>query len=529
MKRIDLVYSTVEKLDTGKGVTTNEVSENLHIERSNISKNLNSLVKNKKLYKNSTRPVKYFIKNPNDINFDNKSSLDKISYLFPSLTDACKLAKTAILYPPNGMDSLIIGETGSGKSMFAKLMHEYAVSFFNKKDIPFIHFNCSDYSNNPQLLSSQLFGVKKGTFTGATEDRQGLIEKANGGILFLDEIHNLPSEGQEMLFLFMDTGYFRRFGEVSKKIKSSVRIICATNEDINETLLSTFLRRISIKIKIPSLRERGLEERLTLIETFLKNESINLNKSIYISYNTMLCFLSYDCIYNVGQLKNDIKLCVANAYTEYFINNKKNIKINSPDLPKEISKSLSLPLTKEKSLLEKIKPDGNYFVYNKDTKIESHSFQNKRLLMLKSYRNLLIEVNRLVINKTSSAFEFNELLIKYLEYINNYANEYKYKLPYATFTEINEKLYAFDNNIKKFFNIALYENIFNIHLDLIYDRINFINIDINKLENKLKLLFPEEIKLASDYRKIIEDNLNIYLPFSEFIFIILIAIFIKNN
>ena len=82
------------------------------------------------------------------------------------------------------MDSLIIGDTGVGKSMLAKLMHEYFNSLDNTKDIPFVHFNCSDYSNNPQLLSSQLFGVKKGTYTGATEDRKGVIEEADGGYYF---------------------------------------------------------------------------------------------------------------------------------------------------------------------------------------------------------------------------------------------------------------------------------------------------------------------------------------------------------
>ena len=130
-----------------------------------------------------------------------------------------------------------------------------------------------------------------------------------------------------MLFVYMDTGYFRRFGEVSKKIKSSARIICATNKDINASLLDTFIRRIPVKIYLPSLEDRFIEERLTLIERFIKDESLRLNKPILVSKNSMIALLSYNCPYNVGQLKSDIKLAVANAYSDYFIHHKKQIKI----------------------------------------------------------------------------------------------------------------------------------------------------------------------------------------------------------
>ncbi len=528
MKRIDLVYKTVENLDIGNGVTTSDICSELNIERSNISKTLNQLVKDGLLFKNSSRPVKYYLKNPNNIDFNQKSSLDRLSYLFPSLTDACKLGKTAILYPPNGMNSLIIGETGSGKSMLATLMHEYAVSFF-KKEMPFYHFNCSDYANNVQLLSSHLFGVKKGTFTGATEDRPGLIEKADGGILFLDEIHNLPSEGQEMLFVFMDTGYFRRFGEVSKKIKSDVRIICATNEDINKTLLSTFLRRISIKIKMPSLSERHLEERLTLIETFIKNESKILNKRIYVSYNTMLCFLSYDCPFNVGQLKNDIKLCVANAYTDYFIKNKKHIKINSPDLPKEMRKNLNNPLLEERALLKNLPTNNRYFIYNKDSQITSYYFKHKTQELFTAYKSLINQVEIIMTSKNPSIDSLNENLSEYIKILGHCSENYKFNFAYSIFDEINSKLVNFDKNIENFFKITSFENLFNLHIDLIYDRMSLISFDNLNLKNKFKSIFPVEYEKAITYAEIIEDTLNLYITVSEFVVIMLISIYVNNS
>ncbi|NRX13523.1 transcriptional regulator with AAA-type ATPase domain [Clostridium beijerinckii] len=79
----------------------------------------------------------------------------------------------------------------------------YQYSKYIKKlpeDAPFVVFNCADYANNPQLLLSYIFGHIKGAFTGADKEKEGIVEKADGGILFLDEIHRLPPEGQEMIF-----------------------------------------------------------------------------------------------------------------------------------------------------------------------------------------------------------------------------------------------------------------------------------------------------------------------------------------
>lgn len=88
------------------------------------------------------------------------------------------------------------------------MMHKFAMEAARLTETaPFVVFNCADYANNPQL-----FGVKKGAYTGAVEQK-GLIEKANGGILFLDEVHRLTPEGQEMLFTFIDGGMYRRLGE----------------------------------------------------------------------------------------------------------------------------------------------------------------------------------------------------------------------------------------------------------------------------------------------------------------------------
>lgn len=114
---------------------------------------------------------------------------------------------------PMGCD-FIKWTDGTGKSMIASLMADYAVCVgLMKKSDKFIAVNCSEYANNPELLTANLFGYKKGAYTGAEKDNQGLIQLADGGILFLDEVHCLKAECQEKLFQFMDRGVYHMVGD----------------------------------------------------------------------------------------------------------------------------------------------------------------------------------------------------------------------------------------------------------------------------------------------------------------------------
>ncbi|MDD3223548.1 MAG: sigma 54-interacting transcriptional regulator, partial [Clostridium sp.] len=268
MKRIDKIYNyiisrskdfKISDLKEKGGFESSEISKELEILRNNVSMELNELLRQDKIIKIKTRPVLYIdrecverltnnkleagpieIKDINEIlsgednkkDTENESPLDKLIGAKSSLHNQVEQAKAAILYPPNGLHTLIVGQTGVGKTLFANMMYKHAV-YIKKlnEDAPFVVFNCADYYNNPQLLISHLFGHIKGAYTGADSDKAGIVEKADGGILFLDEIHRLPPEGQEMLFYFMDTGRFNRLGETERRRKSCVLIIGATTED----------------------------------------------------------------------------------------------------------------------------------------------------------------------------------------------------------------------------------------------------------------------------------------------------------
>lgn len=368
MKRIDLVKGKLCELSIERGVTAGELAGSLGLARANVSSDLNKLCVEGMAEKSGSKPV-YYRASKAVVEKSAKTMLDVFVRDNRSLFHCVEQAKAAVLYPPNGMHMMLFGETGVGKSMFAELIHQYArEKNCVGNDSPFIIFNCADYANNPQLLVSQLMGTKKGAYTGADADKPGLLEKADGGFLFLDEVHRLPPQGQEMLFTFIDRGVYRRLGETDNERKATVLLICATTEDPNSTLLKTFVRRIPMVIDIPKLSERSMEERLNLISGFFQNESARLNKPISVSVNSMRSLLSYHCPNNVGQLKNDIQIICAKAYSDYISGKKENLRIVSFDLPAYIKEGLYLETTHRKIWNRLIGINKRYCVFDSNSK-----------------------------------------------------------------------------------------------------------------------------------------------------------------
>jgi sigma-54 dependent transcriptional regulator of gfr operon len=117
----------------------------------------------------------------------------------------------------------------------------------------FVSFNCAQYASNPELLAANLFGYVKGAFTGAQSDKAGAFEAANGGVLFLDEVHRLDAQGQEKLFTWLDRKEIYRVG-TAQGMPISLRLVFATTEDIHSTFLTTFIRRIPILVSLPDLQ-----------------------------------------------------------------------------------------------------------------------------------------------------------------------------------------------------------------------------------------------------------------------------------
>lgn len=215
-------------------------------------------------------------------------------------------AKAAVSYPPNGLHTLIIGPSGSGKTFLAENMYHYAVQQgLLAPDAPFVSFNCADYADNPQLLNSQLFGYVRGAFSGANATKDGLVQKADGGILFLDEIHRLSGEGQEMLFYLLDKGSYRRLGDSGPARKVNVRLIAATTSSPESALLLTFRRRIPIVISMPGIADRPMAERFAVLQSIFAGEYKKIDRKLVVEREAVRILLQYDCPGNIGQMQSD--------------------------------------------------------------------------------------------------------------------------------------------------------------------------------------------------------------------------------
>ncbi|AJA49683.1 transcriptional regulatory protein LevR [Clostridium pasteurianum DSM 525 = ATCC 6013] len=564
MKRIDRIYEyiiqqtekfTLEELKNNSGFSAMEISKKLNILRNNVSMELNQLLRNDKIIKIKSRPVLYLdkrcVERILDKKLENKSieinsiddillqgnainsessPFDKLIGAKTSLKNQIEQAKAAILYPPNGLNTLIVGQTGVGKTLFANMMYNQAKHVEKiGKDSPFIVFNCADYYNNPQLLISHLFGHVKGAYTGADADKAGIIEKANGGILFLDEIHRLPPEGQEMLFYFMDTGNFNRLGETERNRKSCILIIGATTEDPNSSLLKTFIRRIPIIITIPSFEERASKDKVDLIKFLFSNEAHRVNKAIKIEEEVVKALIGSTTYGNVGQLKSNIQLICAKGFLNSMAN-KEYIEIQFKSLPSDIKNGLFYLTGKRKEMEEisnylesqlVVTPDG----YNELSHIDSYD------LPFNLYK--IIEDKAAILKEGGADKEYinNFITTDINIHIKSFYNKVK-----NNENDRNKILKIVDEDILKFSEevIHMVEKEINKKLSdrFLYALSLHLSSFLNRLKNKRALKYTnmdgiiddkrEQFNIALNIKGMVEKKFNVIVPEIEVVYLTLL-------
>jgi DNA-binding NtrC family response regulator len=204
---------------------------------------------------------------------------------------------------------LLLGETGTGKEVFAQSIHQESP----RAAKPFIALNCSGFS--PELLESELFGYKAGAFTGANKDKKGLLEEANGGTLFLDEIGEMNLDLQAKLLRVLENQSFIKVGDTLTQ-QVNVRILAATNKDLKVEAAEGKFRadlyyRLSVfTITLPPLRERKADIP-TLAEHYLSEFSIKVNRpELKMTDNILNAFQQYNWKGNIRELKNVIERLV---------------------------------------------------------------------------------------------------------------------------------------------------------------------------------------------------------------------------
>ncbi|WP_445491948.1 sigma 54-interacting transcriptional regulator [Niallia sp. 03133] len=547
-----------EELIEKEGFSANELVEELSMLRNNVSLELNNLVRSGKIVKIKKRPVLYI---PRDIiqnyygNILDRSILEiqslkdlyetkkKVIKSFDqnpfrlligfegSLKKQVEQAKAAIVYPPKGLHTLILGPTGSGKTLFAHMMHNYAkyAETMDEKSA-FVVFNCADYYNNPQLLLSQIFGHIKGAFTGATSEKQGLVEKADGGILFLDEVHRLPPEGQEMIFYFMDNGLFNRLGETERNRKAKVLIISATTEDPSSSFLNTFLRRIPITITMPSFHERQVKEKIELTKFLLGKEAARIHKNIRVHEDVMRALLGSVTFGNIGQLKSNIQLVCAQGFLESIQD--PYVNLYAKTLPPEMKEGLSL-LSRNRKENEEIAKfidsiititgEGNEDLLENDVyelPFDMYKIIEDKARLLKDEGIDKDEINKFVTTdiKVHIKSFYQQVTKQNFTKLSNLVDK--------KVLQLAEELRSLSQSmLKRSFNDKFIYFV-SLHIEGLLNRKNRFKKDIPVLEDIYETMRQNqnEYKVALKMKEIIEERLAIVLPELEVMYLALLLI-----
>jgi DNA-binding NtrC family response regulator len=201
---------------------------------------------------------------------------------------------------PVDSPTLILGETGVGKEMVARLLHARS----RRRERPFVVVDCAALQE--QLLHSELFGHEKGAFTGAARQKHGLFEVGNSGTIFLDEVGEMSPEVQAKLLRVLETSRFRRLGG-TREIAVDVRVISATNRDLRSAITrghfreDLFFRLASLTIDVPPLRERR-EDVAPLVDHFARQFNLRFARSVRFSPAAMEALRDYRWPGNVREL-----------------------------------------------------------------------------------------------------------------------------------------------------------------------------------------------------------------------------------
>lgn len=523
------------------------------LDRGNVSRELNELVDDGLAIKTKTRPVKFADKQrlqqmvTLDLSatqvvesfedclrqYGKKQNEDPFSSIVGasgSLETAIRKAKAAILYPAGGMHTLLAGPTGVGKSMFAEKMYQYGkIMHLLDQKAEFVIFNCAEYADNPQLLISQLFGHMKGSYTGADREKPGLVERANHGILFLDEIHRLTPEGQEMLFLLMDKGVYRKLGETGNRRKADVTIIGATTENLEQSLLRTFIRRMPVVIELPSLKDRSHLERLQLIEEIFMGQARKIQTRIRVHRNVLTALLHYDCKGNIGQLVADIRMICAEGFLEYKTKQLPGIRIEVPILPDYIYQGLLKDIYERNRFGDYFITSDEYYYfdpYSDTTHLSGQIADNPSDIYTQITQRYTAcrlngmqdaRIQEIICNDIQNYF--SDLLNRYQSEEKNSGEDILLKLRTSRIYQAAEdSLLLAERKLNRSISADM-KTAFAMYIDTLCERIEKNYIIENKQINQMACKHPNELKVARMIRRILEEELNLSIPDPEVGFI----------
>jgi len=360
-KVLNLLKQISQSLSKEKeGLSTIEISNRLNMQRSNVSTALNELVEEGFVDKSNNRPVLYRIKHDQLINEQN-SCFDNLIGQDGSLKNAVSLIKAAVLYPQPGFSVLIVGETGTGKSLFAHLIHEFAIEQnVIPSHAPFIRVNCKNYLGHEDKLSEDLFGHKQDNF----------FEQAEGGFLFIDSVDLLIGKDRSRLIHYIENQELHYLdSDEPKKLMTSLILAC--NENVNSEIIEYYAQKIRIHIKLPSLVNRPMKERLQLINHFFALQASQAKQTFEVTNEVIRGLMLLELTNNVRQLDVSIRIACANAFVRSRKQLDQNILILISDFNDNLRQGF-LNYKKYRDEIERIVPEEYNYVFSSQNMVEKN-------------------------------------------------------------------------------------------------------------------------------------------------------------
>jgi arginine utilization regulatory protein len=263
-----------------------------------------------------------------------------------SLKDTIAKAKKSIGSLGGPRHSIITGESGTGKTMLARSIYQYAKEIgVIKSDAPFVEVNCAQYTN-ADIAAMEVFGCNEGSYTGA-KDKKGLFEMADGGVLFLDEAHTLDNY-QNLLLKVLESGYVRRIGDIKDR-KINVIVIAASTRNLHNVFVPELYQRLAqYELFLSPLKERTNGEKQLLMSTFVKKyemeakERYGINLRIEFDEQVQSLLINYNYPRNIRQFRDVINASIDSAVpliNPKLVKTTILTKVNMEDVPAELKET----------------------------------------------------------------------------------------------------------------------------------------------------------------------------------------------
>lgn len=512
----DLIHDEFPK------ITTRFLSEKLKMQRTNISSILNQLVNEGKLVKYNGRPVLYQLADENTSG--NGDVFEQLVGYDSSLKEAIASAKAAVLYPEGNPTILITAKHGSGVSHFAKTVFRFAqASGKLKTRAPWILWDCKTLFNDQDKFQEIFLG---------DHEKEGILKKASGGMLILENIDVVSERNLDWLLAFLRGEKIQGQDEWPWQKDYHCITIFSTMKDTNEMMLNLLRGQMDFRISLPSLEERSIEERFLILQKFFKEEAKAMDRMIEVDTSILHALLLYEVTDDIKGLKNDIHTGCANSYVRSYNTEKKTIVLLMSDFPNYVRKGIMYYRSYKNEIDEMIKNGCKYTFYknqmlrdNKTAKKDIYQSIDARKRDLERHALTEEEINMAVSNQLESEFEeyFEQLCerVDSIDTLNKMVSEKLISLTRKILLKAAEQLSCkFSKEI--FCGICLHVNSCLIKVS---KKQRISNEEIARLLSK----YPMHYELVKEFQVELGKEFNVKLNVDDLIFLLMFLLEAKKD